>query len=109
MMVPGTPPSCCELCGRELGELTRHHLIPRTRHHNRRTRREHAREERLGRLLWVCRPCHNQIHAVFSEKQLADHYHSREALLADEAIARFVDWIRNKPPGFKPQSRPRRR
>jgi hypothetical protein len=103
------PPARCELCGRKMEGLTRHHLIPRTRHRNRRMKSKYGRDEMLGRLLWVCRPCHNQIHAVFSEKQLAEHYNTREALLGHEEIARFVDWIRTKPAGFKPQSRPRRR
>jgi hypothetical protein len=104
-----TAPACCELCGREMDDLTKHHLIPRTRHRNKRMKREYARNEMLSRILWVCRPCHNHIHAVFSEKELASHYNTREALLAHEEISRFVDWIRGKPSGFKPQSRPRRR
>lgn len=59
--------------------------------------------------MWVCRPCHDHIHAVFTEKQLSDHYHSREALLAHTEIQDFVRWIRHKPAGFRPRSRTRKR
>ena len=103
------PPACCELCGRRMEGLTRHHLIPRTRHHNRRTKREFERQEMLSRILWLCRPCHTQVHALFSEKQLASEYNTREALLADMELQRFLDWIGRKPAGFKPRSRTPRR
>lgn len=89
--------------------LTRHHLIPRTRHHNRRTKRDFDREEMQARILWLCRPCHNQVHVLFSEKQLANEYNTREALLADAELQRFVQWIGTKPAGFKPRSRSPRR
>ncbi len=98
----------CELCGRENLELTRHHLIPRTRHRNRRVRRRFGREELTRRILMVCRPCHGQIHALLSEKELADHFHSREALLAHPGIRRFVEWIRTRPADLKPRARRRR-
>ncbi|MBD3670420.1 MAG: hypothetical protein HUJ29_06570 [Gammaproteobacteria bacterium] len=98
-------PEHCELCGRQMEALTRHHLIPRMRHRNRRTQRQFDRDERTSRILWVCRPCHNHIHAVFSEKELAAQYNTRERLSAHHEIARFINWIANKPPGFKPQSR----
>jgi len=39
---------------------------------------------------------------VLSEKEMEASYHSREALLDHPAIRRFVDWIKNKPEGFKP-------
>ena len=99
----------CELCGRTGVPLTRHHLIPRTRHRNRRVRRRFSREDLVTRILWVCRPCHSQIHALIPEKALADHYHSREALLGHPGIRRFVDWIRKRPADLKPRGRRRRR
>lgn len=49
------------------------------------------------RVLWLCGPCHRQIHAVLTEKQLGARYNTREALLAHPAIARFVHWIRRRP------------
>ncbi len=57
-----------------------------------------------GNLLWLCAACHKQVHAVLSEKELADRYTTREALLAHEPIARFVDWIRAKPADYIPRT-----
>lgn len=100
---------CCELCARTGIVLTRHHLIPKMRHRNRRTRRDFSHNDRVARILMVCRPCHNHIHDVFTEKELAHHYNTREALLADERIDRFVRWIATKPAGYKPPHRAMRR
>jgi hypothetical protein len=103
------PPECCELCGRAVGQLTKHHLIPRMRHRHRHTRAAYGRTELGTRLLWVCRPCHDHIHAVLSEKELAAAYNTRMALLAHPEIRRFVDWIRRRPVSLKPRSRAMKR
>jgi len=102
-------PAACELCERPASQLTRHHLIPRTRHKNRRARRRFDRHDMNHRILRVCRPCHSQIHAALSEKELERHYHTRERLLAHPVIAGFVEWIKDKPADFKPRSASRRR
>ena len=102
-------PTRCELCGRVVGALTRHHLIPRTRHRKKRNRRMFEREDVRTRILWICRPCHDHIHEVLSEKDMEASYPSREALLAHPAIRRFVAWIGGKPEGFKPGGRATRR
>jgi len=95
-------PDRCELCGRVVAALTRHHLIPRTRHRKKRNRRLFDRQDVRTRILWICRPCHDHIHEVLSEKEMEADYHSREALLEHPAIRRFVAWIESKPEGFKP-------
>jgi hypothetical protein len=92
-----------------MDDLTQHHLIPRTRHRKRRTQRNFARSEMLSRILWVCRPCHDHIHDVLTEKELEAHYSTRDALLAHPAMQRFVTWIGRKPAGFKPVSRSMKR
>jgi hypothetical protein len=94
-------PDDCQLCGRRMSLLTRHHLIPRTRHRKKRNRRLFERIEVRTRILWICRPCHDHIHEILSEKEMEAQYHSREALLAHPVIARFVAWIAKKPDGFK--------
>ena len=101
-------PDRCQLCGR-LERLTRHHLIPRMRHRNKRVRRRFDRSEMQGRILRVCRPCHNHIHHVLSEKELARHYNTRERLLEHPEMRRFITWIAERPVGFKPRSRRMRR
>lgn len=104
--MPGIPdkPAACELCGRAMEGLTRHHLIPRTRHRNKRNRREFSREEVRTRILWVCRPCHSHIHRVLSEKDMEREYNTREALIGHPEIRRFTAWIGRRPPGFHPTS-----
>ncbi|WP_083251742.1 hypothetical protein [Pseudomonas sp. 21C1] len=62
-------PSACELCARA-APLTRHHLIPKTLHDKPYVQKHYSREQRITATLWVCRACHNQIHRLFSEKDL---------------------------------------
>jgi hypothetical protein len=84
--------------------LTRHHLIPRTRHHNKRNRREFDRaavKETVG----LCRPCHSQVHALLTEKELEREWNTIEIIRAHPEVARFVEWIAGKPPGFRVQVR----
>ena len=105
---PPRKPASCELCARGL-PLTRHHLIPRTLHGRKQIRRRFSRNELNSQILWICRPCHSKVHAVFAEKDLAEYFHSRERLLAHPEIRRFVEWLAGKPEGFKPKKQASRR
>jgi predicted RNA-binding protein len=99
---------CCALCGRAVPKLTRHHLIPRHVHGRLRIQRNFTREERLTVIL-LCRACHKQIHAVFTESELARHYCSIEALAAHPEVVRFVEWVAAQPPSVDVRVRRRRR
>lgn len=93
----------CGLCGRS-ETLTRHHLIPRTRHHNKRNKRQFDRaavKETVG----ICRPCHSQLHAVLSEKELERGWNTLEKIIAHPEIHTFSRWISTKPRGFRSQTR----
>jgi Fe-S oxidoreductase len=92
----------CAICGRE-EILTRHHLIPRTRHHNKRNKREFDRAL-VKQVVGICRPCHSQIHALLSEKELERDYNTVARLRAHPEIAKFARWIANKPRGFRAQT-----
>jgi len=94
----------CELCGRLVTLLTKHHLIPKARHANKRNKREFDRREVKQRLAWFCRPCHSHVHALFTEKTLERKFNTLESLTAHPEVAKFVGWIRTKPAGFKPVS-----
>lgn len=94
----------CELCGRVGETLTRHHLIPRTRHANKRNQRDFDRTDVKQRIAWLCRPCHDHVHALFSEKTLERQFNSLDSLREHSDVAKFVAWIRKKPVGFKPVS-----
>lgn len=96
----------CAICHRE-ERLTRHHLIPRTRHHNKRNKREFERAI-VKRVVGICRPCHSQIHAVLSEKELEREFNTVEKLGAHPEVRRFADWIATKPAGFRVPTRTRR-
>lgn len=93
----------CELCGREVGELTEHHLIPRTRHSNRRNKRDFSRDEVKDRTLMLCGACHDTIHATFTNKELERAYNTRQALLNAEPIRKFIRWVRKQPPHARPR------
>jgi len=95
----------CELCGRLVSLVTKHHLIPRTRHKNKRNKREFDRVEVKTRVAWFCRPCHDHVHALFTEKTLEREFNTLESLMAHPEIARFVTWIQRRPDGFRPASK----
>ncbi len=84
----------CPLCGRVLvagPSVDVHHLVPASR-----GGRETVRLHRI---------CHQMIHATFSEKALADHYHSVGRLREHETIRRFILWVRKKHPEYYDRSR----
>ena len=57
----------------------------------------------------LCRACHRTVHAELSHRELADLYHTLEALRAHPAIARFVAFARRQQPGKRiAVRRPRR-
>ena len=92
----------CAICGRE-ETLTRHHLIPRTRHHTKRNKREFERAV-VRQVVGICRPCHSQIHALLSEKELEREFNTIEKLREHPGVAKFAEWIATKPRGFKAQT-----
>lgn len=92
------PPEC-ELCGRRVAGLTRHHLIPRTRHGRRPGRSAEDRRAQRERIARLCAPCHKQVHALLSEKELEREFDTVTKLAAHPELARFVRWIRTKPDG----------
>ncbi|MFP7478053.1 HNH endonuclease [Terribacillus saccharophilus] len=77
----------CELCGRDEVTLTEHHLIPK---------------EMGGTFLdtsMICIPCHKQIHALYTNEELAARLPSIEALRTDEKLSKYIKWIRKQPAG----------
>jgi 5-methylcytosine-specific restriction endonuclease McrA len=93
--------TACELCGRSQLPLTRHHLIPQSRHGRNRTKLTFEKDEMLHRVALLCRPCHEQVHAVLDNTALVQHYNTLEALAAQPDIAKFSAWIASKPASLK--------
>jgi hypothetical protein len=91
--------SACELCGRFVHELTRHHLIPRSRHKKKRAKKKFDRQEMEERVALLCRPCHRNVHTAIDNKELEQEYNTIEALAAHPDIRKFTRWIGNKPQG----------
>ena len=87
----------CELCERDGLELTDHHLIPRTRH-NKRVKRDCPERNETTPL---CLPCHRQIHALLTEKDMEREFNTIEKLKAHQDVVKWITWIRKKELGKK--------
>ncbi len=87
----------CPLCERSIPKSQRdeHHLIPKS-HGGRHTAVLH-------------RICHQQIHAIFTETELARQYSTIELLKQQEEMAGFIAWVRLKPDDFFERTRKSRR
>jgi 5-methylcytosine-specific restriction endonuclease McrA len=83
----------CPLCGRPIpkSQQDAHHLLPK------------SRGGRATTLLH--RICHRQVHALLSETELARDYASAEALRAHPEVAKFIAWVKTKPPEFSQRAR----
>lgn len=79
----------CELCGRALERMTRHHLIPRSRHRkilgSKKRRRQFDREY-PGRTTPLRGPFHGKVNQTFTEAELERDYPTVEALASDSEI-----------------------
>ena len=82
----------CWLCERAVGrKVQQHHTVPKAK---------------KGRATVPVHPiCHRAVHANFTNAELARMGEDREALLANEAIAKFVRWVADKPPDFHAPTR----
>ncbi|MGB3722126.1 MAG: HNH endonuclease [Pacificimonas sp.] len=86
------PSDACWLCARLLGrKVERHHPVPKSR---------------KGRETVPVHPiCHRIIHATLGNAELQRNYHEPETLAAHPDIARFLNWIADKPPDFHAPTR----
>ena len=75
----------CELCGREKVETTVHHLLPK------------EMGGTFGPTANLCIPCHKQIHALYTNEEIAVRLTTLQQLRGDEKLARFIQWIRKQP------------
>ncbi|WP_127087783.1 HNH endonuclease [Dulcicalothrix desertica] len=83
----------CELCEREMEDLTLHHLIPR----------QYTKRKKLevSSTINICSACHRQIHALFDNKVLAKELNTIEALKCEPQMHKFIAWLKKQ----KPQKR----
>ena len=78
----------CHLCGRTVPArlITLHHLTPR--------QKGGAQLEKAP----LCKPCHKQIHATFSNAQLARELADLSLLRAAPLLQPFLKWIQKQKP-----------
>ena len=78
----------CELCRRQVPRrlITQHHVKPKAEGG------KHADKAPL------CKPCHKQVHATFSNKELAKRYADVESLRGADPLQPFLRWIARQKP-----------
>lgn len=81
------PAQPCWLCLRPLGSVAQaHHPVPKSK---------------KGRDTVMVHPiCHKAIHANFTNSEMARIGEDRDRIMANPAVAKFVDWVANKDPDF---------
>ena len=83
----------CALCDRPIPPSLRdaHHLVPKSR----------------GGVItaYMHRVCHRQIHALFTETELANKYSSPQALREHPEMSKFIKWVKVKPNEFNPPAK----
>lgn len=88
MNPPASATPICPLCDRAIPPSQRdwHHLVPKSK-----GGRETACLHRV---------CHRQVHALFSETELARQFATANALRQHPEMQAFVAWVRTKPDDF---------
>ncbi|MXP46137.1 HNH endonuclease [Altererythrobacter luteolus] len=82
----------CWLCERPFAKRIQwHHTVPKSK---------------KGRDTVPVHPiCHKTIHVTFTNAELARMGEDRELILAHERVAKFVRWVKDKPPDFHAKTR----
>ena len=76
----------CELCKRGgVPKVTEHHLVPR----------EEGGKD--GEVAWLCENCHKQIHALYTNKELAVKLNTLKSLENDDNIIKYLKYIKKQP------------
>ena len=84
----------CPLCDRPMvggPSLDQHHTVPRS-HGGRETVTMH-------------KICHRAIHAMLSERELAEAFSGFEALKKHPTLAQFIAWVKMRPPEYYDRTR----
>ena len=85
--------SICPICDRPIPDSQKdaHHLIPKSK--------GGKTTEYLHRI------CHKQIHALFTESELAQQYHHAQILREHPEMKKFIQWVEGKPDAFYEKTR----
>ena len=85
------PDPICPLCLRSIPEgvpQSLHHLIPK------------LKGGKGGPTVLLHHLCHKEVHARFSEAELARQFSTIEALRDSDRLRPFLDWVAKRPPEF---------
>lgn len=83
--------SNCAICSRKITPkcyFDEHHLIPK------------SKNGKYTDKILIHRICHDKIHSVWKESELANYYHTVDRILSHPDMQKFVSWIEKKPPEF---------
>lgn len=81
-------PTTCALCRRVIPDEQIRDPHVSQEHHLRPEQRAESPT------VMLCRPCHKQIHAVFTNEELRADYDTVDALQAAERLHGYLEWIR---------------
>ncbi len=90
----------CGLCNRPIpadAPQSVHHFIPR------------SKGGKNGPTVTLHHLCHREIHIILSETELARTYNNLEALRTHTRLAKFILWVKKRPPEFLSISRVRKK
>jgi len=84
----GSQEIICPICERPIPDSQKdaHHLVPKSKG---------------GRTTeYLHRICHRQIHALFTETELATQFSTASALQSHPEMQKFIRWVKSKPNHF---------
>jgi len=74
----------CELCGREVEVITRHHLKPKSRGGSK------------GDVAMFCLSCKDMVHRLIPNKDLDRKYDTVKKLLDNHGIIHYIAWVKKQ-------------
>lgn len=71
----------CDLCKRDVENISRHHLKPK------------SRGGAKGDIIMTCLSCKDMIHRLIPNKELDKKYDSLKKLLSNDSIQKYINWV----------------
>ena len=78
----------CATCGIQ-AELTLHHLVPQSKCNTGKYRKI---KDDPNNHIFICRSCHDQIHALYNNNELRDLYNTLDKLINAVEFAKYIKW-----------------